>query len=161
MSRRDAGITLVEILGAVTVVLILLTILIPIHSKAGRYKTVMECQDHLHTLYEAQAKAPPTKEQEIGRAYWIRLTQGTPPLVTPDVLKCPFVPSDAAPFCQYLGPSGEIQKLDPKDPIGCDMELNHSENHKQGGNLLLKNGQVVNDYQSLWATTIQSEKCRP
>jgi hypothetical protein len=161
MTRRDSGITLVEILAVVTVAAILLAILIPVHAKASRYKTVMECQDHLHTMDQARAKAPPSKVQEIGRAFWVRLTQATPPLVSPDVLKCPFVDPATGPFCQYLGPSGEIEKLDAKDPIGCDMELNHSEDRKQGGNLLLKNGQVVNDFQSLWATTVQTGKCRP
>jgi hypothetical protein len=78
------------------------------------------------------------------------------------VLKCPFnaaIPE--APFCQYLGPVSEIDKLAPKDPIGCDLDQSHSPDRKQGGNLLLKSGEVVNDYQSLWATTIQTGKCRP
>jgi|SRR5579862_8827822 len=162
MSRRDAGITLVEILAAVTVVAIAVALLVPIQARAARYKTVMECQAHLHTLYQAQAKAPPTKEQELGRVYWVRLTKLTPPLATPDVLKCPFLAGvPDAPFCQYLGPGGEIDKLAPKDPIGCDFDLNHSTDRKQGGNLLLRSGEVVNDSQSLWATTIQTGKCRP
>ncbi len=162
MSRRDAGITLVEILAAVTVVAIALALLIPIQAKASRYKNVMECQDHLHALYRAQANAPPTKDQELGRAYWVRLTKTTPPLATPDVLKCPFVAGvPDAPFCQYLGPGGEVEKLAPKDTIGCDLDVNHSPDRKEGGNLLLKSGEVVNDYQSLWATTIQTGKCRP
>jgi hypothetical protein len=161
MSRRDAGITLVEILAAVTVVAVIVALIIPVHARAARYQTLKECQDHLHTLFEAQGKAPPTKVQELGRAYWVRLTQLTPPLVTPDALKCPFVEGDGAPFCQYLGPAGEIDKLEAKDPIGCDMDQNHSADRKQGGNLLLKNGQVVTDHTNLWATTIQLGKCRP
>jgi hypothetical protein len=161
MRRREAGITLVEILAAVTIVGILLALLIPVHAKAARYQTLKVCQDHLHTLYQAQAQAPPTKTQEVGRAYWVRLTQLTPPLATPDVLKCPFVEDPQAPFCQYLGPSGEINKLEPKDPIGCDMDQNHSEDRKQGGNLLLKSGEVVTDHTNLWATTVQMGKCRP
>ncbi|HLY75954.1 MAG TPA: hypothetical protein VKU80_17675, partial [Planctomycetota bacterium] len=84
-----------------------------------------------------------------------------PPLVTPVVLKCPFVDAPNAPFCQYYGPSGEIEKLEAKDPIGSDMDQNHSEDRKQGGNLLLKSGEVVTDHTSLWASTIQMGKVRP
>src|SRR5579883_2223354 len=111
MSRRDAGITLVEVLAAVTVVAIAIALLVPLQAKAARYKTVMECQDHLHALYQAQAKATPTKEKDFGRAFWVRLTQTTPPLATPDLLKCPFVgAAPDAPFCQYLGPGGDIDR---------------------------------------------------
>lgn len=161
MSRREAGITLVEILAALTVIGIVLALIIPIQARASRYQRLKECQDHLHTLYQAQSTAPPTKTQEIGRAFWVRLTQLTPPLVTPNVLKCPFVEDPQGPFCQYLGPSGDIGKLDAKDPMGCDMDQNHSEDRRQGGNLLLKSGEVVTDHSNLWATTIQLGKCRP
>jgi hypothetical protein len=161
MSRRETGVTLVEITAAVTILAIILALLIPVLVKAGRYDTLKKCQDHLHTLYEAQSKAPPTKTQEIGRAYWVRLTQTNPPLVTPDVLKCPFVEDPSGPFCQYYGPSGDIVKLAPQDPIGSDMDQNHSEDRRQGGNLLLKSGEVVTDHTSLWATTIQMGRVRP
>jgi hypothetical protein len=161
MRRRDAGITIVEILAAITIIIILISILVTIAIRAGRYQKIMECQGHLHTMFEAQAKAPPSKVQEYGRGYWVRLTQTTPPALTPDVLKCPFVEVEGAPFCQYFGPGGDIVKLEAKDPIGCDMELSHSENGKQGGNLLLKSGEVVTDHTSLWASTLQTGKCRP
>lgn len=162
MRRHDAGITLAEILVAVTVVAILLALLVPIQARAARYKTVMECQEHLHAMNRALAQAPPDKNQEIGRAYWVRLTRLTPPLLAPDALKCPFVGSAPdAPFCQYLGPAGDVDKLPANAPIGCDMDTNHSEDRRQGGNLLLKNGEVVNDNTALWATTVQTGKCRP
>ena len=162
MRRRDAGITLVDILVAVTVVAIVVALLVPIQQRAARYKTVMECQEHLHAMHRAQAQAPPEKNQEMGRAYWVRLTRLTPPLLTPDALKCPFVGSAPdAPFCQYLGPAGEVDKLAANDPVGCDFDTNHSEDRREGGNLLLKNGEVVNDNTALWATTVQTAKCRP
>jgi hypothetical protein len=161
MRRREAGITLVEVMAALTIVGIVLALVLTVQAKAARYSVLMKCQDHLHTLYEAQAKVPPTKVQELGRAYWVRLTQTAPPLITPEVLKCPFVEEPGAPFCQYFGPSGEIAQLEPKDPIGCDMDQNHSEDRKQGGNLLLKSGEVVTDHTSLWSTTIQMGRVRP
>jgi len=161
MRRRDTGITLVEITAAVTIVAIVLALLIPMQAKAARYEKLKQYQDHLHAMYEANAKASPTKTQEVGRAYWVRLTQTTPPLLAPDVLKCPFVEDPNAPFCQYYGPSGDVAKLDMKDPIGTDMDQNHSEDRKQGGNLLLKSGEVVTDHTSLWATTLQMGRVRP
>jgi hypothetical protein len=161
MTRRDAGITIVEVLAALTILVIVLAIFIPIVTRAGRYEKVKLCQEHLHTMFEAQAKAPAPATETIGRAYWVRLTQTTPPMLTGDVLKCPFIDVEGAPFCQYFGPAGDVAKVQAKDPIGCDMELAHSENGKQGGNLLLKSGSVVNDWQSLWATTLKTGKCRP
>ncbi len=161
MRRGETGITLVEIAAAVTLVAIVLALLVPVQMKAARYERLKLCQDHLHSMYVAQSQAPQTKEQEIGRAFWVRLTQTTPPLVTPDVLKCPFVEEPNAPFCQYYGPSGDISKVDAKDPIGADMDQNHSEDRKQGGNLLFKSGEVVTDHTNLWATTMQRGQVRP
>lgn len=160
MRRREQGITLVEITAAVTVVLILVALLVPVAVKSARYKTVMECQDHLKTMHRAQAAAPASKVQEIGRAYWVRLVKLDPPLLQADVLKCPFVDVPDAPFCQYYGPGGEVGKLEAKDPIGCDMDFNHSDNRRQGGNVLLKSGEVVTDHTGLWGGAIQSGRVR-
>jgi len=161
MRRREAGITLVEIVAAATIVLILLALIIPVQAKASRYGRLMECRSHLHTMYEANAKAPATKDQELGRAYWVRLVKLDPPLLQPETLKCPFVDVPNAPFCQYYGPAGDVAQLDAKGVLGCDMDMNHSEDRKQGGNLLLKSGEVVTDHTNLWAGTIQSGRVRP
>jgi hypothetical protein len=92
----------------------------------------------------------------------VRLTRTTPPLLTPEALKCPFVEaSPEAPFCQYFGPSGDVGALAPNDPIGSDADTNHSPHRREGGNILMKSGEVVNDNASLWATTVQTGKVRP
>lgn len=160
-SKGEGGITLVEISAAVTIVVILLALLIPVQARAARYEKLKLCQDHLRALYQAQAAAPPTKDQELGRAYWVRLVKLNPPLTSPENLQCPLVEGPDTPFCQYLGPSEDIKKLQAKDPIGCDMDENHSPDRRQGGNLLLKSGEVVTDHSGLWATMIQQGKLRP
>jgi len=161
MRRREAGITLVEIAAAVVVVSIIVAILVPVLLRAGRLGRLQTCQGHLHAMFEAQAKAPPTKIQEHGRGYWVRLTQTQPPLLDASILKCPFVDAPDAPYCQYYGPTEEVDNVDPKDPIGCDMETNHSEDGKQGGNVLLKSGAVVTDNRGPWGAAISGRKCSP
>jgi type II secretory pathway pseudopilin PulG len=161
MKRRDAGITLVEISAAVVVVAIIVALFVPVLVRASRLGRLQACRGHLRTMFEAQAKAPPTKPQERGRAYWVRLTKTTPPLLDPSALKCPFVDSADAPYCQYYGPAEEIAESDPKDPIGCDIETNHSDDGKQGGNVLLKSGEVVTDHRGPWGAAISGRKCSP
>jgi len=57
--------------------------------------------------------------------------------------------------------AGDPAKLDAKDPIGCDMPQSHSEDGGQGGNVLLKSGEVVTDHTGIWAGATRSGKCRP
>jgi hypothetical protein len=161
MRRRQAGITLVELAAGVTIVGIVVALLVPAMARSSRFQKVLACQNHLRALHEAQAKAPPPGPKEYGRAYWTRLTQTTPPLVSPDVLRCPFVEAPEAPSCHYFGPAGDVSKLDAKDPMGCDMDLSHSEDGKEGGNILLKSGDVVTDHTGTWVSALRQGKCRP
>lgn len=159
--RRDSGIALVEIVAVVVVLITLVAILIPVFGNAARLEKLQACEAHLHAMFEAQAKAPPNPMQETGRAYWVRLTRAQPPLLDASLLKCPFVDAEDAPYCQYYGPAGEILKYDEKDPIGCDIETNHSPNGRQGGNVLLKSGVVVTDHMGPWGSAISGRKCSP
>jgi len=161
MRRRDAGITLVEVTAAVTIVGIVVALLVPAMARSSRINDVIACRGHLKTLYEAQAKAPAPGPKEFGRAYWERLAAANPPLVSAETLKCPLVDAPDAPACQYYGPAEEITKRVDKDPIGCDLDYNHSEDGKQGGNVLLKSGAVVTDHTGDWSTARRSGKCRP
>jgi hypothetical protein len=161
MRRRDAGITLVEISAGVILVAIVVSLLTPILVRAGRLEKLQACQGHLHAMYEAQAKAPAKDVQDVGRAYWVRLTQTQPPLIDPSILKCPFVDGPDAPYCQYYGPGGDVTKVIPNDPIGSDMVTNHSDDGKQGGNVLLKSGSVVTDHTGAWGRAIQDRKVIP
>jgi hypothetical protein len=161
MSRRQAGVTLVEVAAGVTILGIVIALVVPAMARSSRFKKILVCQGHLRTLYEANLRGPMPGPKEYGRAYWSRLTLTTPPLVTPDVLRCPFVEAPEAPPCQYFGPAGDVTKLEAKDPLGCDMEISHSEDGKEGGNVLLKSGEVVTDHTGIWLTAIRVGKCRP
>ena len=161
MRRRNAGITLVEVTAAITIVGIVLALLVPAMTRSSRIDDVLACRSHLKTLYEAQLKAPAPGPKEYGRAYWERLAKSTPPLVTADALRCPLNDEPDAPACHYYGPAGDFSKFADKDPIGCDMDRNHSDDGKQGGNVLLKSGAVVTDHTGVWGTALRSGKCRP
>ena len=150
-----------EIVAGITILGIVTSLLVPAFLHGSRHNKILACEAHLQTLHRAQAAAPAAGPLDIGRAYWTRLTKSTPPLVTAEVLRCPFVEAPDAPACQYFGPAGAVSKLDPKDPIGCDMELNHSEDGKQGGNVLLKSGEVVTDHTGVWGSAARAGKCRP
>jgi hypothetical protein len=161
MRRRDAGITLVEVTAAVTVAGIVLALLLPAMARSSRVNDVLACRGHLKTLYEAQLKAPAPGPKEYGRAYWQRLATSTPPLVSAETLRCPLVDVPDAPPVHYCGPAGDLSKYGEKDPIGCDFEHNHSDDGKQGGNVLLKSGAVATDHTGIWGTALRSGKCRP
>jgi len=161
MRRRDGGITLVEVTAGLTIVGIILALLVPAMARSSRIDDVLACRGHLKTLYEAQLKAPAPGPKEYGRAYWERLAKTTPPLVTAESLRCPLNDAPDAPPCHYYGPAGDFSKFTDKDPIGCDMEHNHSDDGKQGGNVLLKSGAVTTDHTGIWGSATRSGKCRP
>lgn len=161
MRRRQAGITLVEVAAAVTLAGVVVAILIPAMARSSRLDKVLACRANLKTLHQAQEKAPQPGAKDYGRAYWERLAAGASPLVSPETLRCPLVHHADAPPCHYFGPPGDVSKIDAKDPIGCDMEHNHSDDGKEGGNVLLKSGEVVTDHSGVWATAVRFGKCRP
>lgn len=159
MRRRDAGITIVEVTAAITIVGIVIALLVPAWVRSARFDKVLGCQGNLRTLH--QAKAAPPGPDEFGGAYWVRLTKTSPPLVAADALRCPLFQLPDAPACQYLGPAADPSKLDAKDPLGSDLEHNHSSDGKQGGNVLLNSGEVVTDHTGIWGGATRSGKCRP
>ncbi|MBI3856019.1 MAG: type II secretion system protein [Planctomycetes bacterium] len=162
MRRRDDGITLVEVTAAITIVGIVIALIVPAISRGSRLDRLLECRGHLKTLHEAQAKAPQPGAKEYGRAYWERLTKTSPPLVSAETIRCPFVEAPEAPPCHYFGPPPvDLSTLDAKAPLGCDMELSHSEDGKEGGNVLLKSGEVVTDHSGIWGSAVRQGKCRP
>ena len=161
MRRRDAGITIVEVAAAITIVGIIVALLVPAWMRSARFEKVLACQGNLRTLHQAASKAPAPGADELGRAYWVRLTKTSPPLVSAETLRCPLVHHPEAPACQYFGPTSDPAKFDAKDPIGCDMPPNHSEDGGQGGNILLKSGEVVTDHTGIWLGATRSGKCRP
>jgi type II secretory pathway pseudopilin PulG len=162
MSRRDRGITLVEITALVTVLAIFVTILIPALLRGRRQEKIQACQSNLKALFQAQtAHAASNPKFEPGRGYWLQLTKTSPPLVTPDLLHCPLAVVPDPLGCDYFGPSSEVASRPPNDPIGCDRDTNHSDDGKQGGCILLKSGEVVVDHRGLWSGAFQIGRCKP
>jgi hypothetical protein len=161
MSRRDTGITLVEVAAAVTLAGIVIALLVPVISRSARFQRVLECEGHLHAMYVAQSKAPPPDATQTGSAYWTRLTQTNPPLLPKETLRCPLSDTAGAPASDYLGPCEDPAKAGAKEPIGCDREYNHSDDGREGGNVLLKSGDVVTDRSGVWVSAIRQNKCRP
>jgi hypothetical protein len=55
--------------------------------------------------------------------------------------------------------------MEARDPLGCDQEANHSENGREGGNILLKSGSIINDNtlspEALWTNAARMGKCVP
>jgi len=158
-SLGEGGITLVEVAAGVTMLGIVVALVLPAIVRSSRFQKVVECQANLHVMYQAQAKAPAPKSNQLGIAYWTRLTESTPPL-SKEALRCPVVEALDAPACMYLGPGEDPAKADAKDPIGCDLGSNHSNDGKEGGNVLLKSGEVVTDRTGIWASAIHYGKCR-
>jgi hypothetical protein len=159
MRRRDAGITLVEVTAALTLVAVVVALIIPAVSRGSRIEKVIACQGHLRTMFQAQLQAPVHGPNQLGSAYWTRLAEAKPPLLAPEVLHCPVVEKSAP--CDYLGPSFDPATLKDKDQLGCDSGFNHSDDGKQGGNVLLKSGEVLTDHTAIWAGAARQGKCRP
>src|SRR5207248_3889377 len=79
MSRRDAGITLVEVAAAVTLLGIVVALVVPCIARSSRFQKVQACEANLRTLYSVQAKDYKPDMKERGQEYWTRLAIQTPP----------------------------------------------------------------------------------
>ena len=161
MPSRERGLTLVEILVVVMALLIVAVLVLPAIAQGSRRDKVARCIGNLQTLHRAQASAEPPGAR-LGFEYWLRLRNATPPLIGPEALRCPLLDRPDAPECHYMGPRGDPAALKGVDPIGCDLEVSHSPNMKQGGNVLLKSGEVVTDKGDggLWQDA-RTKYCRP
>ncbi len=157
MPSRNRGLTLVEVLVVVMALVIVAALFLPALSQASRRDKVARCIRNLQTLHKAQASAGPAGA-DLGSAYWLRLRGA----VGPEALRCPLVDRPDAPECQYLGPRTDPATLRDVHPIGCDVEVNHSPDMRQGGNVLLKSGEVLTEKGDggLWADA-RSKYCRP
>ncbi len=156
---------MVELLAAATAVLIVLVLVITALGAARRHEKVAACMDNLRQLHRAESSwesSHPGKPALLGKAYWLKLVKANPPLVEGKVLVCPLAPpTGEAEGCAYLGPSGDVRGYAPSDPVGLDEESNHDEYRRQGGNILRKSGEVVNDNREAWWSALRSGKCRP
>ncbi len=161
MPSPERGLTLVEVLVVLIALVIGVVLLIPAFAQVSRRDRVARCIGNLQTLHRAQAGAGPPGTR-LGGEYWLRLRSAEPPLVGPEALRCPLVDRPDAPPLQYMGPRTDPAALSDLHPIGCDQETNHSQNMRQGGNVLLKSGEVLTEKgdAGLWLDA-RSKYCRP
>lgn len=133
--RRDRGFTAVELIVVIIVVGIAAAVTVPALLRGKRNDLLAKCQWNLKTLGESASAdstmGPPTKER--GGAYWETVARKAK--LKPELLSCPLAP----PF-KYRGPVSDPATLPPLAPIGADAVGNHGEG--EGGNVLLKNGEV-------------------
>ncbi len=168
---RDRGLTLVEVLAAVVAVLMGVALLIPCFERASRHKRVEACRGRLLQLHRAMtahyAENPVSDPDRVplGGAFWTQFTRTSPPRVGAEVLRCPLVDAPGERECHYRGPGPYFGKLGEKDPLGCDEDRNHSPNAREGGNVLLRSGEVITDDNlraeegGVWGNALT--RCRP
>lgn len=155
MCPSERGLTLVEVLVVAIVLVVVAALVFPALAQSSRRDRVARCAGNLQALHRAQSSAPPPGAS-LGSEYWLRLP------VAPETLRCPLVDRPDAPACHYMGPRADPAGLNDRQPIGCDLEVNHSPNMKQGGNVLLKSGEVRTEKGDggLW-TDARAKHCRP
>jgi hypothetical protein len=167
--RRGAGFTLVELLVAIVGVIIVISLLVPCFARASRQEKVEACRSRLKEMHRAMSvcyegkPVPPPEKVPQGSAFWTQFARMAPPLLANEALRCPLAEVPAAPDCDYRGPGGFFAKLGEREPLGCDHNQNHSPDGREGGNVLLRSGEVITEDNSqeggLWGIALQN--CRP
>ena len=132
-SRRDRGLTAVELIVVIVVIGIGAAVTVPALLRSGRNDLMARCESNLRGLWNADANrrakggaAPAAR----GRAYWEAVSGDGK-----DLLTCP-LPGHAP----YRGPATDPGSLHPLDLMGADAPGSHGPG--EGGNFLLKNGDV-------------------
>jgi type II secretory pathway pseudopilin PulG len=135
--------------GGVVLIAILAALLLPAIARATERAMVTSCANNLRqmhslqTVYMAQFGGPKKlMPEETGSEFWLKLTKTTPPLVDSseqEVFLCPVKGQPGGSKCDYLGPAAPALDLKATDPLGAD----HPGNHKKGGNVLHKAGDIV------------------
>lgn len=151
--RRNGGFTLVEWLAGAMAVVMVLALVVPVLVRASRQNQVLRCRTNLRTLHQGQAAAP-KGSAPLGKAFWTRLE-------AKEFLRCPLAPKPGDAGCDYLGPAADPAGLGEKEPLGCDDFENHGTQGQEGGNVLLKSGEVHTDQLHLWSSAVRGGKCRP
>lgn len=118
-------------------------------SKADRSE---ECRFHLMRMWNSLngAEALGSREwdeQAKGRDFWI-LSRSWPSAripIDPNDLRCPVLGSESG--VDYRGPAKSLRALKPDDAIAADR----AGNHPVRGNVLLKNGEILQADERAWA----------
>lgn len=149
-----AGVTLVEWTVVIVALGVVFSLLVPAFARASRQGKVVSCRANLQELYRTQAALPKGAPAPLGKAFWTRLD-------AKPFLRCPLAAGSAPTGCDYLGPASDPAGLGEKEPLGCDDMENHGPQGREGGNVLLKSGEVMTDSFQLWASATRGGKCRP
>lgn len=153
MKGQRKGFTLVELLVVIVIIGILAGLLVPAIIAALDEAKNAACISNLRQLwalqmtYMAKFGGPPrSMPTETGTAFWIKLTQTTPPLVDggmKDIFFCPRK-GEIGSYGEtnYRGPATNVNQLGHGDAVGADFLDNHSLDGSEGGNVLRRSGDV-------------------
>src|SRR5262245_40448636 len=131
--RRDRGLTAVELIVVIVVVGIAAAVTVPALLRSGRNDLMARCESNLRTLGKMDAERRSKGESAPaarGHAYWEAVAGDRK-----DLLTCP-LPGHAP----YRAPAPDPASLRPIDLMGADAPGSHGPG--EGGNILLKNGEV-------------------
>lgn len=127
--RRDSGLTAVELVVVIMVLGIGAAVTVPAVLRGGRNDRLARCEANLRELWKADSTRPKGLPFEPGASYWGAVVHDI------DELACPL-----SNHARYRGPASNPATLRPADPIGADALDSHGPG--EGGNVLLKNGEV-------------------
>jgi len=163
----------VELLVVIVIIGILAALLLPAIARAMRNAKITACMNNLAQLWKMQhsyaaqyGDGAGTMPDVTGGAFWLKLSQTTPPLIdatSADIYSCPatgvLLPAGQV---AYLGPASNINAIalwGDADPVGADKVGNHTVN--ESNNVLRKSGDVLSVpvLDPLWALTLS--KCAP
>jgi prepilin-type N-terminal cleavage/methylation domain-containing protein len=136
MNRGDSGFTAVELIVVIIVVGIAAAVTVPAFLRGARNDRLAICESRLKSLWSLEstrrAKGLPVPGAK-GREYWSKLVEGDAKQA--EWLSCPL-----SPRLPYRGPPTDPAVLQPLAPVGADAPGSHG--HDEGGNILLKTGEV-------------------
>lgn len=147
--------------GIIAVVLLVAALGVAVSRPAMHRAATTSCMNNLcqlwrmQSVYAAQFGGPMKRMNDrTGGEFWRALSTTQPPLIdatTWDIYLCP-VKGDSPPGAMdYWGPARPVGEL-PGGPVGGDAPGNHGDG--EGGNLLLKSGDVLEVRERVWSSQV-------